>query len=356
MLSKFRSILLPLIFILMSGCAKRPPAAPTVFYPSLPAEPRLQFLKSYSKAEDVLKAPGAVSSFILGDKEEKIEFVKPYGVAARNGRIYVCDTKRMCVHVLNPGAHQYEVMGRNILKKPINIAFDESGRSYVADTSLKQILVFDAEGRYLKSLGDPLMIRPTDVAVSGDELYVCDIRNHVIRVWNRETGEELRTVGEAGSQEGELFHPTNIVVDKEGYLYVSDTGNFRVQKFDDQGNHFFTYGGIGFSLGKFARPKGIALDDQGRLYVVDSGFENIQIFDQEGRLLLFFGEPGNQPGQINLPAKVTVSRELTDYYQQFAEAGFELEYLVFVTSQYGLNKVNIYGFGRYVPASEQEME
>jgi sugar lactone lactonase YvrE len=336
-----------LIFCIFAGCASMPAKHEPVFFPPLPAEPHLQYLTTYNKAEDILKKPSAFATYVLGEKRKLTEIVKPYGITTHAGKIYICDTKSPVIHVLDPKNKIYAALGVGVIRKPINIFFDSDGTAFVADAELNQVVVFDSEGRYLRSMGDSTKIHPSDVAVKGEELFVCDIKTHSILVWNKNTGEEIRSIGKPGSAEGDFFQPTNIAFDSEGCLYVSDTGNFRIQKLDLDGKVVKVFGGIGFSLGKFSRPKGIALDDQDQLFALDTAFENVQIFDKEGRLLLFFGEPGSKPWQINMPAKIALSRDLIDYYQPMADQNFHIEYLVYITSQFGKNKVNVYGFGHY---------
>jgi hypothetical protein len=54
---------------------------------------------------------------------------------------------------------------------------------------------------------------------------------------------------------------------------------------------------------------------------------------------------GNQPGNLNLPAQVVIDYDNVNLFRSYAAPDFEIEYLIIVTSQYGLRKVNIYGFG-----------
>jgi DNA-binding beta-propeller fold protein YncE len=106
------------------------------------------------------------------------------------------------------------------------------------------------------------------------------------------------------------------------------------------------YGKLGDELGNFSRPKGIALDHEGRLYVGDAAFENVQVFDNDGRLLLFFGQPGGRGEGLNLPAGVTIDYANVDVFKQYADPRFKVEYLILVASQFGPNKVDVFGFGR----------
>ena len=96
---------------------------------------------------------------------------------------------------------------------------------------------------------------------------------------------------------------------------------------------------------KFALPKGVAVDREGRVYVVDARAQVVQIFNPEGKLLLFFGEPNASRASLFLPASVAVDYQNVDLFRQYAAPGFELDYLVIVSNQYGRRKISVYGFG-----------
>jgi hypothetical protein len=84
--------------------------------------------------------------------------------------------------------------------------------------------------------------------------------------------------------------------------------------------------------------------------VVDAAPEVVKIMDAEGRLLLFFGFPGNEPGNVNLPSRVKLDYDNVELFRQYAVPGAELEFLIIVANQYGLNKINVYGFGSFPEA------
>ncbi len=352
-----RTLLLACIVVALSmtGCETAPKKEVDddgrLFYPSLPDAPRIQFLKTYSSSRDISKPDSEFATFVLGKDKDKdaIPLIKPYGVQIRDGKIHVVDTRGggyAVMDVINNNFKTVTGTGGGRMAKPINITIDADGSKYITDSLRNKVLKFDSNDKFVRAYGVEKQFKPVDSAISGDKLFVVDIQDHEIEVLDKNSGVLLYKVSRGGSKDGEIFHPTNIKIGPDNHLYVSDTSNFRVQKFTQDGRYVSTYGSLGTGLGKFARPKGIALDREGRLYVVDAAFENVQIMGPEGKLLLYFGRPGSKQGDINLPTDVEIDYDNVQHFQQFAHPDFKLEYLILVTSQFGLNKVNVYGFGK----------
>jgi DNA-binding beta-propeller fold protein YncE len=347
--ARIAALLLVLAF--SSGCrllggGGEAPAELPVFYPALPQQPRIQYLESFSSAREVDTAPSWFQRFVLGEPEYG-ELGKPYGVALHGGKLFVCDTRLRIVVIFDLVGGSTSFLGDRDpgrLQKPVNIAIHDDGTRYVADTVLGRVLIYDESNRYAGAIGHPDKWSPSDVVIAGDRLYVVDVKGGQVVVVERRTGQEIRRFGRRGSGKGEMFVPTNIGLDGDGNIYVSDTGNARVIKFDPDGRVLHQFGSLGRRLGQLVRPKGIAVDREGRLYVVDAAFENVQIFGPEGKLLLFFGKAGNFPGGMNLPAKVAIDYEGVEFFADRVATGYDLEYLILVTNQFGRDKVNVYGF------------
>lgn len=349
-----------LMLVLASSLFYVPSAAgaEAVFYPPLPQTPRLQFLKSYGSPQDFGEGESWFTRLVFGKQRSGEELGKPYGIAVFGPKIYLCDTGNGDVRVIDLVRKETRWLGKSIrvaLQKPINIAVDErTGEKFVADSALQSVVVFDIKDQYLRSYRDPEGWKPTDVAFSSAALFVLDIENHQVKVVDRASGTILKKIGQAGSREGEMFKPTNLARDEDGNLYVSDTINFRIQKFDAEGRYLISIGQLGRQPGNFARPKGIALDRFGRIYAVDAGFDNVQIFDKDGYTLMFFGGTGNEPGQMYLPAKVALDYDAGNVamFQKLADPRMKLAYLIWVTNQYGPNRVSVYGYGTWQDSAE----
>lgn len=349
-----RCLAIVFALLLASGCVTTPTVKEQkpVFYPSLPNAPRIQFLTRFSDANDIAGPRSSFTEFVLGKTTPESEAVrKPYGVAIHDGRVLVVDTRAPGYAIFDLRKQRFNVItggegagGR--LRKPINIAIDQDGSKFITDTDRDQILVYDREDRYVRAYGKEGQFKPADVAIWGEQIFVADVKHHRIHVLDKRTGRTLLQFGKPGSLEGEFYHPTNLALSRDGYLYVTNTTNFRIQKFTLDGQLVRSFGTLGTGLGHFARPKGLALDRENHMYVVDAAFENVQVFDPEGKLLMFFGEPGDRPENINLPAAVTIDYDNVELFQKYADPNFKLEYLIFVTSQFGVNKVSVFGFGK----------
>jgi DNA-binding beta-propeller fold protein YncE len=320
-----------------------------VFYPAGPDAPRIQHLKTISGERDLGAPASGFAQFVVGEDTVSRQLKQPYGVAMFEGKLYVVDSRAPGLAVFDMLQQKFSLFtgapnGR--MKRPINITIDSDGTKYVTDTGRDQVLVFDRSDRFVSAFGAESQFKPVDTAIAGDRLYVVDIQHHQVQVLDKRSGKLLSKFGQAGSKVGELFHPTNIAIGPDGDIFVVETSNFRVQRFKADGVPVRVYGEVGNERGNFSRPKGIALDRAGRLYVGDSAFENIQLFDNEGHLLLFFGQPGENQEGLNLPAGVSIDYDNVEVFRRYAAPGFNVEYLIFVVSQFGQNKVDVFGFGK----------
>ncbi len=338
---------------LLAGCEAAPGARDALlFFPAPPEKPRVQFLTWASGADQIEPQQGTFESFILGD-EPVIERAinKPYGIAVRDGVAYVCDTKGLRLCRLDFKEQRYSVMGTQgpgRLRKPINVVIDSMGYKFVVDSIRKQVVIFSDVDKYVTAFDVPEPCHPVDLSIHGNEIYVLDNDETCqIVVMDRKDGRVLRTLGEPGGGPGQFKIPNSLCVDSAGNIYVSDTHNWRLQKLDPEGKSIWIKGTPGYTLGRFGRPRGIRVASDGVVYVVDGATEIVQLFNPEGETLMRFAGPGDVPGALGLPSSLAIDTTSIPYFDQYVHEDFQVQYLLFVVSQYGKHLVSVYAFGAF---------
>lgn len=340
------------VLLLAAGCTTHAPTATAprsyTVYPAPPATPRIQYLTTISKPEDVEPPQSALLTFLVGPPPPKPALGIAYGMAFKHGQLYLSDRLAGTIHVVDFAKRKWEFVhptGRGALKKNIGIDVADDETMYVTDTMRGLVLVYGPDHHYLGSLGEEKELKPTDVKVRGDRVYVADLGGKV-RVYDRATLKQVASIPEGTPDEArKLFQPIGLDFDAAGNLYVSDAGAFRIQVYDREGHYVRTVGRHGTSPGEFARNKGVALDRAGRVYAVDNAFQNVQIFDETGHILMYFGESeAGVDGHLDLPSAVIVDYDHVDFFRRFVEPGRDIEHLIFVSNSGPSQKVAVYGF------------
>ena len=132
---------------------------------------------------------------------------------------------------------------------------------------------------------------PAGLAIdSAGNLYVTDTDNGRIQKFDGE-GHLIATIGTPGSGQAQLDFPRDVEVGPDGNVYVADTENHRVQVFSASGAWIATWGGYGTAPGQMGDPDGIAIDQSGNVYVADPGNGRIQKFSSTG-LFMFAWSTG----------------------------------------------------------------
>lgn len=321
------SHLILLIFVsLLSACTttseERKPYDGPLFWPQPPDLPRFAYETMLRSPADIVKVSDEASlrETLTGQAAVSSQPIldKPVAIVARNGRVYVADTGTHTIVVFDVPRRRVFRFGKrqpgNLLK-PAGLALDAEMNVYVADSKLRNVMVYDSLGLFQRTVGSPEDLeRPTGVAVSrdGERIYIIDRAHnesdqHRVVVYDK-MGKKLQVIGTRGGEHGQFNVPLQGAVAADGTLYVLDAGNFRVQAFDKEGKFLRSFGGAGREFGNFARPRGIAVDDEGNIYVSDASFNNFQIYNPDGQLLLAIGQGGTEsnPGRYGLLSGIAV--------------------------------------------------
>jgi sugar lactone lactonase YvrE len=308
-------LLLPM---LVAGCAAGSVVDPfgtaTRIWPEPPQQSRIAFVGEFSSAADLGIREGAWARFIaLAAGSSDNGMVKPMAVAAAadGNIIFVADPGARCVHRYNIQRARYRCLSST--KKgpavfPIALAVTGDGWVFVSDSKAGQLYQAGPGSKYLERFDTSSTLQqPT--GIFWDEktarLYVTDTGAQSIKVFDRNGNLEF-TIGERGNLPGLFNFPTYLWIDGDELL-VTDSLNFRMQRFRSDGEPVHVFGKNGDKPGDFSRPKGVATDSHGHVYVVDALMHALQIFNRQGDLLLSIGGQGQDEGRFWLPNGIFIT-------------------------------------------------
>src|SRR5574338_351994 len=149
---------------------------------------------------------------------------------------------------------------------------------------------------------------PQYVAVDeSGNVYVTDLGNARVQKFDND-GQFLNSWGSKGTGTFEFHAPEGIAVGA-GYVYVSDHELNFVKKFDTNGNFISSWGGTGSEAGKFKLPNGVAVSRDNYVYVVDTANARVQKFDSNGKFVQVIGQSGTGNGQFLTPLGIAVDSD-----------------------------------------------
>jgi DNA-binding beta-propeller fold protein YncE len=176
-----------------------------------------------------------------------------------------------------------------VLGDVAGVAVSDKDEIYLFTRGERPLLVFDSAGNLLRQWGEGQFIRPHGIDIGPDgTIYCTDDGAHVVRTFTPE-GKELLRIGLPGEPEpmmsGLPFNKcTHTALSPSGDIYVSDGyGNARVHKYSPNGKLLFSWGGPGISPGEFNFPHNIVSDADGWLYVADRENHRVQVFNGDGK-------------------------------------------------------------------------
>lgn len=235
---------------------------------------------------------------------------KPMAVTTYGRKIFVSDTDNQRIAVFDyDGKPLYSFgkdgTGQGEFKFPYGITVDNSGKVYVADLITGKISVFDQSGKFIKYFADDQKIfqKPAGLFFFDNQIFVTDVQQHQVTAFTLD-GQKTLELGKKGNGDGELSSPNAVTVTKD-FIYVSDTGNDRVEKFNRSGQFIATItGSDSLTQGSgFVNVRGVAVDGKGTLYVVSNLTNKLWGIDKSGKPAFDpvgeLGDENNQFGQPN---------------------------------------------------------
>jgi sugar lactone lactonase YvrE len=237
------------------------------------------------------------------------------------------------------------------------VAVDSKGDIWTDDQGRADLQEFTEKGAYLKTVGSygsgvGRFVEPKGITIdSHNNLLIADTGNNRIDKFNEKgefvvaygygvsNGEEKLEsctsscrAGNPGSGNGQLKNPRELTVSSTGEIWVTDTGNNRVEGFTESGVFIKTFGSSGTGPGQFKEPKGITIDAQGSFLVTDGENDRVEKFNTKGEYKTQFGSEGTENGQFHEPwailvnshNEIFVSDSGNDRIQKFTQSGSEV--------------------------------
>lgn len=213
-------------------------------------------------------------------RESKTIFAHPHDVVLHpSGQwLFVADTNNHNIKVL--GAESLEliaILGEGELNGPHDVHFDAEGRLLVADSGNDRVLIYRLKKLQatLETVLSKNMSSPEGVTSSQDgHIYVASTGNHkVLKFYQNNL---VREMGGRGGGKLEFVRPHDIELGSDGFIYVGDPGNGRIQVLTDSLNYYST---VHDKDKPYREPKYLALDEGNYLYIADQQNSVLRIYN-----------------------------------------------------------------------------
>lgn len=300
-----------------------------IVWPNPPAITRIKYLDYFAGEKYVPPEKTKKSSWMdrmagaqtQAEKQAKAPFAlwTPYGLAVDSkGRLYIADGKVGAVFIFSTETKDVEMIKHGVQARfglITGLAMDDNDRVFVSDSHMHRVLVFSPNTHKLEGVISEGMVDPGGMAIDKENrfLYVADAELDQVLVYDADKFNLIRKIGTCCKSHtltspGDFSKPTNVAVDDDGNVYVTDTYNSRVEVFDPDGQFIRAWGKNGDGPGRFAKPKGIAIDADGHVWVADAMQDRVQVFTPDGKLLIWMGGHGTLPGQFRDVAGLAIDK------------------------------------------------
>lgn len=163
---------------------------------------------------------------------------------------------------------------------------NSAGFIYVTDSNTDEIYALDTLGTLILKIGgfgwrETAFDNPVDIFADALKIYIADKNNHRIQRLDKNMNYNFQIYTRYSDNEEERFgYPLSAVMSNQGDVFILDSENIRIVKFDIFGNFIQNFGGYDYGNYALQNPKQLAVSNQNNIFVIDGN--EIIIFDQYG--------------------------------------------------------------------------
>ena len=260
------------------------------------------------------------SATIVGQRAESVLRFPEAVALGPEGDVYVADQLSYVVQKFGPtGAFISEWgsygSGHGQFGPIGGLAVDAAGNVYVVDSSHDRIEKFnrrgipDLVGACGRGLGEFRFVSTQNpakppggaIAVTGEYVYVADSGNNRIERFDLDGGEAMEW-GSKGSGPGQFSYPHGVAANGDEVV-VADDDNHRIEKFGPEGTFESQDGEAGSGPEQFSFPYGVALDGAGNVYVADDMNSRVVELNPELDYVRAWGGYGLDSRPADVPAR-----------------------------------------------------
>ena len=193
----------------------------------------------------------------------------------------------------------------NLFLRPAAVFPGPDGGFLISSYGTNEIIAFNANGAVTARLNGGLegFNHPFDIEMDDNgNLFVTEFKGDRITRCTA-SGRDFLRFGETGRGRQQLLGPQFLAIDEKGFVYVTDSGNRKVVKFDSDGNFILAFGMKNYNFGGFEMPTGIECLD-GFVYVADSDRGDVSVFDYSGNFVDTLGS-----GRLHSPEGISATAD-----------------------------------------------
>ncbi len=210
--------------------------------------------------------------------QNKIEIVRERRVTG--------DSEDKLMRLSEAGAFSGEFNGELIFSGPVSVLPNPNGTMFIAAYNSNQIILMNQNGKIIDRISGPIngFDRPSDlIRLRDGNILVSETFGDRLALLDKK-GKFIKYIGSKGRQLGELVGPLYLTQDNFERIYVTDSGNRRIDVFDKEGNALFYFGAKQSNFDGLKMPTGIVFFEDS-IFVADADKGCIYKFDTAGNYI-----------------------------------------------------------------------